>query len=100
MQPKQLAMPANILKHTLISLCVLCFTIAKGQSLQQNLDTFSGMLITNIQRNNKAQAYLVTDKFVFKPGETIWFHGFLLNEVSQKINSKCKYLFVDGWHSQ
>ncbi len=68
---------------------------AQAQDLQQNLDSFSGKFISAIKSREKAQAYLTTDKSIFKAGESIWFRGFLLNSVTQKIYTNSKYLFVD-----
>ncbi len=73
---------------------LLCIS-AHAQDLQQNLDSFTGKFITAIRNQDRPQAYLVTDKSIYKPGENIWFRGFLLNSVSQKVTSRNKYLFVD-----
>ena len=59
------------------------------------LDSTSGKLIADIRAHEKEQAYLVTDKAVYMPGENIWIKVFLLNSTSQKISSRSKYLFVD-----
>jgi hypothetical protein len=71
-------------------------TAAFGQDTpEQILDSFSGKIITSIRTHEKQRTCLVTDKSVFIAGETIWFRAFLLNAVSQKINSKSSFLFVD-----
>ena len=71
-------------------------TAAFGQDTPEHiLDSFSGKIITSIRTHEKQRTYLVTDKSVYTAGETIWFRAFLLNAVSQKINSKSSFLFVD-----
>ncbi len=70
--------------------------MAKGQQTnEQILDAFSGKFIAAIRTHESQRAYLVTDKSVFAAGESIWFNAFLLNSISQKINTKSKFLFVD-----
>ena len=77
-------------------LSVAFCTAAFGQDTPEHiLDSFSGKFITAIRTHEKQRAYLVTDKSVFTAGESIWFRAFLLNAVSQKINSKSSFLFVD-----
>ena len=82
-------------KRLFVNLCLLVCTNANAQDLQQNLDAFSGKLISAIKSQDKPRVWLETDKTVFKARENIWFRGFLLNAVSQKVNTKSKYLFVD-----
>ncbi|MDQ6902390.1 MAG: hypothetical protein M3139_05180, partial [Bacteroidota bacterium] len=36
-----------------------------------------------------------TDKSIYSNGESIWLKAFLVNSISQKINTKSKFLFVD-----
>jgi hypothetical protein len=80
----------------LFFLSVMFSNAAFGQSTPEHiLDSFSGKFITAIRTHDKQQAYLVTDKSVFTAGESIWFRAFLLNEVSQKMNTKSRFLFVD-----
>ena len=59
------------------------------------LDSFAGKFITAIRTHEKQKVYLATDKTVFAAGESIWFKAFLLNAVSQKINTAGSFLFVD-----
>ena len=75
----------------------LVFTISAGaQNTDMNsLDSFSAKLITNLRANAKDHAYLVTDKSVFRAGESVWFTAFLLNSASQKLSTKSKFLFAD-----
>lgn len=83
------------LNISLFYLCLLFCIPATAQDMQQELDAFSGKFITAIKNNERATAFLITDKSIYKAGENIWFRGLLLNSVTQKIYTKCKYLFVD-----
>jgi hypothetical protein len=77
-------------------LSVAFCSAALGQNtFEDTLDSFSGKFITTIRTHDQQRAYLVTDKSVFTAGESIWFSAFLLNAVSQKINTKSRFLFVD-----
>ncbi len=83
-------------KNLLFYFCLFLSFFLHAQDPQQNfLDSLSGRFITEIRKQGKPRALLVTDKSIFKAGETIWFRGFLVNSVSQKIGSQSKYLFVD-----
>jgi hypothetical protein len=83
-------------KNLLFYFCLFLSFFLHAQDQQQNfLDSLSGRFITEIRKQGKPRALLVTDKSIFKAGETIWFRGFLVNSVSQKIVSQSKYLFVD-----
>ncbi|HRI19786.1 MAG TPA: hypothetical protein PLA68_02480, partial [Panacibacter sp.] len=64
-------------------------------SSKDALDSFSGKFIAAIRSHEKPLVYLVTDKSVFTAGSKVWFSAFLLNTVSQKINTKSRFLFVD-----
>ena len=63
--------------------------------ISKMLDSFSGKFITAIRTHEKQRVYMVTDKSVFINGEGIWFKAFLLNSISQRINTSSKFLFVD-----
>lgn len=82
-------------KRVFISLFSLLNISVHAQDLQQNLDFFSARFMTAIKSQDRPQAYLVTDKSIYTTGETIWFRAFLLNALSQKVNSRSKFLFVD-----
>ncbi|HYK46015.1 MAG TPA: MG2 domain-containing protein [Parafilimonas sp.] len=60
-----------------------------------SLDSFSAKLITNLRANAKEHAYVVTDKSVFRAGESVWFTAFLLNSASQKLSTKSRFVFAD-----
>jgi hypothetical protein len=68
-----------------ISFCNALFAQDPNEHI---LDSFSGKFITAIRTHEKQRAYLVTDKVAYNMGETIWFKAFILNTISQKINSK------------
>lgn len=83
-------------KQLLFYVCCLTSFCIKAQDVHQNfLDSLSGKFISDIRKQGKPKAWLVSDKSIFKPGETIWFRGFLLNSVSHKVTSQSPYLFVD-----
>ena len=86
----------NYKKIFILFLCTMFFTYSFGQDNdQQKLDSFSGKFITAIRTHEKQRVYLVTDKSVFTNGESIWFKAFLLNAISQNINTNSRFLFVD-----
>lgn len=82
-------------------LCFILFFVIQAAFLfGQNspayiLDSTAGKLIADIRAAEKEQAYLVSDKSVYVPGENIWVKAFLLKSISQNISSQSKYLFVD-----
>ena len=78
----------------LFTIIIFCNTVF-AQDLQQNLDDLSGKFIAALKNKERAKVLVVTDKSIYKPGENIWFRGFLLNSGTQKITSKNKFLFVD-----
>ena len=74
---------------------IFCIPLS-GQDNQENvLNHFLEEFSTVIRKQEKQQAYLVTDKSVFRAGETIWFKAFLLNAFSQRLYAKSRFLFVD-----
>lgn len=70
------------------------------QTAQDRLDAFSARLIVAIRNQSRPQAFLTTDKSIFKTGESIWFNTLILNSVSQKVSTKSKYVFVDVVNDQ
>lgn len=83
-------------KLLLILICSLFFHILFAQdNYQQKLDSFSGKFITAIRSQEQQRVSIVTDKSIYVNGESVWFKAFLLNSISQKINNKSKFLFVD-----
>ena len=62
---------------------------------QQKLDSFSAKLVTAIRSHEAQRVYLATDKSVYINGESLWFKAFLINNISDKINSNSRFLFVD-----
>ena len=86
------------MRKKLLFFCISYFTFlcVQGQDAQQNfLDSLSGKLMSEIRKQGKPKAWLVTDKSICKPGETIWFRAYLLNSASNKITHPNTYLFVD-----
>lgn len=73
----------------------LCAASFAQEDHKELLDSFSAKYITAIRTQQKQRVYLVTDKSIYATGEDIWFKAFLLNNVSQKINAKSRFLFVD-----
>lgn len=84
------------IKIILFLLCIaFCTSSFEQDTHQQKLDSLAGKFITAIRTHEKQRVYMVTDKSVFTNGESIWFKAFLLNDISQKLNAKSKFLFVD-----
>src|ERR1700709_104952 len=83
-------------KIVLLSLCTLfCISLFGQDKPDILLQTFLGDFSNTIRKHDKQQSYLVTDKSVFRAGETIWFKAFLLNAISQRTFTKSRFLFVD-----
>lgn len=72
-----------------------CTSSFEQDTPQQRLDSLAAKFITAIRTHEKQMVYMVTNKSVFTNGESIWFKAFLLNNISQKLNAKSKFLFVD-----
>lgn len=72
-----------------------CTSSFAQNSSQEKLDSFSARFVTAIRTHEKQRIYMVTDKSVYSNGESLWFKAFLLNDISDKINSGNKFLFVD-----
>lgn len=86
----------NYYKSVAVLLSIMfCATISAQDHYKDVLDSFSAKYITAIKTQQKQRVYLVTDKSVYAAGENIWLKAFLLNTVSQKINAKSRFLFVD-----
>jgi hypothetical protein len=87
------------MKRNKIPLCIFCliiFSFSYGQdNYQQKLDSFSGNFITAIRSHEQQRIFMSIDKSIYTNGESIWLKAFLVNSISQKINTKSKYLFVD-----
>ncbi|HSN09498.1 MAG TPA: hypothetical protein VLS85_10675, partial [Hanamia sp.] len=62
---------------------------------QEKLDSFSAKFVTAIRSHEKQEVYMVTDRSFYANGESLWFKAFLLNNISDKINDKSRFLFVD-----
>jgi hypothetical protein len=83
-------------KPVLLVACYFTLCFLHAQDVNQSfLDSLSGNFISQIRSQSRPKALLVTDKSIFKPGETIWFRAFVVNSASQKLTAKSKYLFVD-----
>ncbi len=87
-------MRSQIISTILITIAVPLLSIAQDVNTSA-LDAFSGKLVTNMRKQERQIAYLVTDKSVFTGGETIWFKATVINSVSQRVTNKVPYLFVD-----
>lgn len=74
------------------TLCTSTFAQDRHKDI---LDSFSAKYITALRTQQKQRVYLVTDKSIYATGESIWLKAFLLNNVSQKINAKSRFLYVD-----
>jgi hypothetical protein len=75
------------------------FIILSSYSLAQDpssrLDSVSAQLISAIRLQQTEQSYIVTDKSLYKAGESVWLRIFLLRSASQKLSRISKNLFID-----
>ena len=76
---------------------VMCFLshVSFAQNTQANLDSVSAQLINNIRLQQTEQSFIVTDKSLYKTGESVWLRVFLLRSASQKLSRASKNLFLE-----
>jgi len=75
-------------------MCFLCH-VSFAQNTQSNLDSVSAQLISNIRLQQTEQSFIVTDKSLYKTGESVWLRVFLLRSASQKLSRASKNLFLE-----
>ena len=68
---------------------------SKAQDNYKILDSLSANLISNIRLHEKEKTFLITDKRIYASGDNIWYRGFLLKSVSEKVSTKSKNVFVE-----
>src|SRR5690349_15640679 len=74
---------------------VLLSCCSFAQDINSKLDSVSAQLISNIRLQQTEQSFIVTDKSLYKAGESVWLRIFLLRGASQKLSGISKNLFVD-----
>jgi uncharacterized protein YfaS (alpha-2-macroglobulin family) len=74
--------------------CFLCYA-SVAQDTQSNLDSVSVQLVSNIRLQQTEQSFIVTDRSLYKAGESVWLRIFLLRSASQKLSRVSKNLFVE-----
>jgi len=77
-----------------VVMCFLCY-VSFAQNTQSNLDSVSAQLISNIRLQQTEQSFIVTDKSLYKTGESVWLRVFLLHSASQKLSRASKNLFLE-----
>ncbi|MBN2481595.1 MAG: hypothetical protein JXB19_07645 [Bacteroidales bacterium] len=75
-----------------ISMFVLSFSLNKQEH------NFITVLRTMLERYNKAyhseRAYLLTDRYLYRPGEVIWFQGFVSSETDGRTGSYSEDFYI------
>src|SRR6185295_16220986 len=84
----------TIRKFLPAAFCFLCY-VSVAQNTQSNLDSVSAQLISNIRLQQTEQSFIVTDKSLYKGGESVWLRVFLLRSASQKLSRVSRNLFLD-----
>ena len=81
----------KLLPAAFIFLGCQCFC----QDPNSTLESISSQLISNIRLQQTEQSFIVTDRSLYRTGETVWLRVFLLRSASQKLSRLSKNLFVD-----
>src|SRR6516225_4021961 len=78
---------------------LLCIAFAINAAAQSSptdrLDSFAAKFVTAVRADQTERAYIVTDRFVYKTGEYLWFKAFVLKTGSLRSSSTSRFLFVD-----
>ncbi len=72
----------------------LCY-VSFAQDTPSNLDSVSAQLVGNIRLQQTEQSFIVTDRSLYRTGESVWLRIFLLRSASQKLSRISKNLFID-----
>src|SRR6478735_1989383 len=72
----------------------LCY-VSFAQDTPPNLDSVSAQLVGNIRLQQTEQSFIVTDRSLYRTGESVWLRIFLLRSASQKLSRISKNLFID-----
>src|SRR5678809_560842 len=70
-----------------------CYSSA--QDSNSTLDSVSAHLISALRQQQTEQSFIVTDKSLYKAGESVWLRVFLLRSASQKLSRASRNLFLD-----
>jgi len=65
------------------------------QDPNSTLESISSQLVSTIRLRQTEQSFIVTDKSLYKAGESVWLRIFLLRSASQKLSGISKNLFLD-----
>jgi len=84
----------TIRKFLPVAFCFLCY-VSVAQDTQSNLDSVSVQLVSNIRLQQTEQSFIVTDRSLYKTGESVWLRVFLLRSASQKLSRVSKNLFIE-----
>src|SRR6476660_7515854 len=66
-----------------------------AQDSNSTLDSVSAQLISALRQQQTEQSFIVTDKSLYKAGESVWLRVFLLRSASQKLSRVSRNLFLD-----
>ena len=83
------------IRRLLPVLFVLLSCHSFAQDSNSKLDSVSAQLISTIRLRQTEQSFIVTDKSIYKAGESVWLRVFLLRGSSQKLSRISKNLFID-----
>jgi len=65
------------------------------QDPKSTLESISSQLITNIRLQQTEQSFIVTDRSLYRTGESVWLRVFLLRSASQRMSRISKNIFID-----
>jgi hypothetical protein len=84
-----------VIRNYLIGLALVACHSSFAQMSFPMLDSVSGQLIKNIRSKQTEALFILTDKSIYKTGESIWFRSILLRSASQKMSRVSKNIFVE-----
>jgi hypothetical protein len=84
----------TIRKFSPVAFVFLCY-VSFAQGTQSALDSVSTQLVSNIRVQQTEQSFIVTDRSLYKTGESVWLRIFLLRSASQKLSRVSKNLFIE-----
>jgi hypothetical protein len=83
--------PRKFLPVALILLS--CYSFC--QDPNSTLESISTQLINNIRLQQTEKSFIVTDRSLYRTGESVWLRVFLLRSTSQRMSRISKNLFID-----
>ena len=84
-----------IIRKFLPAAFVFLSYVSFAQDTPSNLDSVSAQLVGNIRLQQTEQSFIVTDRSLYRTGESVWIRIFLLRSASQKLSRISKNLFID-----